>query len=116
MTDQASPTIRLERISKILSIKHKFIPTDPPEVRFVVTGEVDSTGWTEAQLVRRIYVSPPAEGIWEYDLLAKPPASPSPPTRAIVTVEESWKSLDTAKVKGIRVYGTGDDVQEILLP
>ena len=37
-------------------------------------GTVPTSGWTSPRLAPRVYISPPADGLWDFDFYADPPA------------------------------------------
>ena len=37
-------------------------------------GTVPTSGWTSPRLAPRVYIMPPADGVWEFDFYADPPA------------------------------------------
>ena len=101
----------LERVPFITDIKLSVQESNPPNLIVEVVGETPSPGWVFPLLVRRIYVTPPVDGIWEYDFLAFRSDSP------LTVVEELrgsnlWERYDEKNVKGVRVYGVGEGVME----
>ncbi len=116
MNSPTIPSINLHRVETIVAVDHAFIPTVPAHLSFKVTGQVSSSGWTEVQLLRREPATEPADGIWEYDLLAKPPVKPVPMSPTTIVATEYWQNIDPTKVKGIRIFGVGQGVKEFLLP
>lgn len=77
-----------------------------------VTGEVPTTGYTNVALIRRVYVKPPADGIWEYDMIACKPTGIVAQVLTPVQAEDEWESPPRG-LKGIRVYGEGNGVKEV---
>lgn len=106
----------LQRLSSIVAIKHVFLPATPVSLSLEVTALVNSAGWTNVQLLRREYLPEPADGVWEFDMLAMSPADPADPIVMAVTAKCLWEHIDPSKVNGLRVYGSGTGVKEILLP
>ncbi len=70
-----------------------------------VAGEVPTSGYTNTVLIRRIYVTPPADGIWEYDMLTCKPGGITNPVLSPVMAKDKWESPPRS-LKGIRVYGS----------
>src|SRR5688572_27526387 len=89
--------MKLKRVPEIIDIKYELQTTEPPNLIVTATGNVSSGGWTDVQLLRREYLKPPADGIYEYDLLAKPPEGAA--TQAITKVKGSdvWEKIDVMK-------------------
>lgn len=102
----------LEHVPTILKIEYAIEKTNPPNLLVTAYGQVPTLGWTKVQLLRRIYVTPPADGIWEYDLLALRPTGIVPQVLTTVKASNKWKDYD-ASIKGIRVYGIDKGVKEV---
>lgn len=114
-TEDPPPGVR--RVAKILTVTHKIETSLPPNLIITAVGEVPTGGWTETQLLRRTYVTDPADGIWEYDLLSKPPDGPATQVISQVTGSDRWAMISTeqlGKMKGVRVFGVGDGVLTIM--
>ncbi|TWU07268.1 hypothetical protein CA54_56730 [Symmachiella macrocystis] len=109
----AEPALPNVRVPRILKIEHALLKSNPPTLVVTVTGQVNTAGWTEAKLTRRVYVQPPADGIWEYDLFATPPAGNPPAAVAMVKATNRWPNFDATAVKGVRVFGVDDGVVEV---
>lgn len=102
-----------QRVKKILKIDYAIEKGLPPTLRVTATGEVPTLGWTEPKLVRRVYVQPPPDGIWEYEFHAVPPSGQVPQVVSPIQATDRWENFDQASVKGVRVFGEGDGVKEI---
>ncbi|WP_145378078.1 hypothetical protein [Symmachiella dynata] len=113
LEDMAEPAPPNVRVPRILKIEHALLKSNPPTLVVTVTGQVNTAGWTEAKLTRRVYVQPPADGIWEYDLFATPPAGNPPSAVSKVKATNRWPNFDATAVKGVRVFGVDDGVVEV---
>ncbi len=99
------------RVPLIKNIKLSIQESNPPNLIVEVVGETPNPGWVFPLLVRRIYVMPPVDGIWEYDFLAFRSDSPLTVLEEI-RASNLWEGYDEKNVKGARVYGVGDGVME----
>ncbi len=101
----------LERVPLIKDMRLSVQESNPPNLIVEVVGETPNPGWVFPMLVRHIYVTPPGDGIWEYDFLAFRSDSP---LRVVEEIRASnlWEGYDEKIVKGVRVYGVGDGVME----
>lgn len=108
----ASDEETLEHVPKIIKIDHVILESEPPSLLITAYGKVPTGGWKQVQLMRRIYVNPPSDGIWEYDLLAKRPTGPVIQVETLVKASNQWKDYDKS-IKGVRVYGIGRGAKEI---
>ncbi len=104
----------LEHVPIIVKVEHAIQTSEPPNLLITAYGKVPTGGWRQVQLIRRIYVNPPADGIWEYDLLALRPQGPVTQVETIVRARNQWKDYDR-NIKGVRVYGIGRGAKEIPL-
>jgi|GEM_PF-1627690 len=103
---------RAQRVKKILNVEYAIEKRLPPNLLVSATGEVPTLGWTQPILVRRTYVQPPPDGIWEYDLYAVPPSGPAAQVISQVKATDRWNDYDESSVKGVRVYGEDNGVME----
>lgn len=77
-------------------------------------GRVPTSGWTSPKLIPRIYFVPPADGIWDMDMVASSPSGialqvvlPVGPAVAFVA-RPSW-------CKGIRIHAAENSVESPLI-
>lgn len=101
---------KLEKI-EVKVVKLEVQKKNPPNLVIDVDGEAPSGGWTHVQLVKYVYVTPPADGIWEFDLVALAPTGPAPQVITPVKTQYVWESFPQAQVKGVRVYGRNTKVE-----
>lgn len=106
----------MERVKTILEVDAQLIKTEPPKLIVTAKGQVPTTGWGPTQLLRRIYKSPPSDGVWEYDLLSTPPTGPAGNSISEVMASDTWEAYDSETVKGVRVYGVEACIIEKRLP
>src|SRR5689334_11380712 len=103
--DKPKEHLLIRRVPIINDVKYELQTSEPPNLVVTVEGTVPTGGWTEVQLVRRIYETEPVDGIWEYDLLAKPPSGPATQALTKVKASDTWEKIDPQKkLKGLRVY------------
>jgi hypothetical protein len=112
--DKPQEVILLKRVTQIIDVTYELQTSEPPNLVVTAHGQVPTGGWTEVQLVRRIYEKEPADGIWEYDLLAKPPSGPATQALAKVKASDTWMKVDAKKLKGLRVYGTEKGIKTVM--
>ena len=78
------------------------------------TGTVNSGGWRDPQLSPYIYVTPPADGIQVFDLIASPPPSDAIVTWGFVPVTATITGHLAPWVKGVRVQASTNE-QEVMI-
>lgn len=103
---------RVQRVGKVLNVEYAIEKRRPPNLIVTATGEVPTAGWTQPTLVRRVYVQPPPDGIWEYDFWAVPPSGPAAQVISQVKAGDRWEGYDESSVKGVRVFGAGSGIVE----
>jgi len=103
--DKPKETVVLKRVPRVTDVTYELQTSDPPNLVVTAEGTVPTGSWTEVQLIRRVYEKEPADGIWEYDLLARPPAGPAAQVISKVKASDIWEKVDATKLKGLRVYG-----------
>lgn len=109
---EATDKETLERVPTITKIEYAIQTSNPPNLLITAFGKVATGGWKQVQLSRRVYITPPADGIWEYDLVGLPPSDPAIQVETIVKATNRWKDYDQS-IKGVRVYGIGRGAKEL---
>lgn len=99
-----------QRVPVIKEIKYE--AEDHTKLKIEVHGEVPTGGWKEPRLIQRIYVRPPADGIWEYDFFAVKPGGIVTQAITPISAKDVWENPPRS-LKGIRVYGVGEGVKEV---
>lgn len=71
-------------------------------------GEVPSSGWSHACLAPRFYVTPPADGIWDFDFLAAEPAEMA--AQVVLPIAASYEGRGPGWIRGVRVHAATNDL------
>lgn len=90
----------------VYSITHLSTATlesDPPILAIQIKGETSTPGWSGFKLIHRVYVTPPADGIYEADLVGMPPGGFVPQMIAPFAHAEFWKPFPD-DLTGLKVY------------
>ena len=74
------------------------------------TGETAGPGYTDATLLPRIYPAPPADGIYEVDVVATKPAGAMVANPTPIEVKETWSHYPAAHLKAVRFMAKGNQV------
>jgi hypothetical protein len=104
---------QIARVSEITDVQSVIEQSQPPNLVVEVTGVVPTGGWSAVTLLPRESATPPADGIYEYDLVAVRPAGPSIQVLTPVKASHVWKAYPADKVKGVRIYGVGKSVKTV---
>ena len=109
---------RHELVFRVDKVDLSLLKSNPPQLGIHADGMARSGGYTDARLVEVIYVTPPADGIWEYTFEAVPPAGPA--TLPLTPVSAyTIRATIPAGFKGVRVKAATNDVVaqlEVLAP
>jgi uncharacterized protein DUF5818 len=74
----------------------------PPILVVEAEGEVLSSGWRDPELIPHVYITPPADGIYELELVATPPSGPDNPVITPVDASYHWQG-SPPDLLGVRV-------------
>jgi hypothetical protein len=97
-------TVKVEFVE---SVSADLIKTNPPGLVIIAKGENSNNNYTNIRLEPRVYFVPPADGIWEFDMIGEvPPITDG--IMAKVTAEYEWKDIPK-DIKGIKVYALRND-------
>ncbi len=83
--------------------------TMPPQLSVAAVGEVSSGGWKSPEIVPRIYIRPPADGVQEFDFFATPPAGMA--IQVILPISASVEVERLEWITGVRVYSANNSVE-----
>lgn len=81
----------------------------PPVYMFEVHGTASTSGWTNVRLEPRVYVDPPADGIWEFDFVGDPPSGIVLPV--LMPVSAFAMMEWNADLRGFRVYSATNAIE-----
>jgi hypothetical protein len=96
-------------VHSITGLNLTIVKTDPLGLAITVEGEVGTPGWTGFALDHRIYIAPPADGIYEADMVGVPPAGNVIQVVTPFCYDETWKPFP-ADLKGLKVYSATNDI------
>ncbi len=75
-----------------------------------------SAGYTETGFEPRIYAAPPPDGIYEVDVVATEPKSPSAAVETKVTIKGAWAGYKKDRLKGVKMISKTNAVVAMLPP
>ena len=67
------------KVDSVNKVELALLKSKPPKLSIKADGEVPTGGWSAGELVPRVYVQPPPDGIYDFDFVAEPP----PPDRVV---------------------------------
>jgi hypothetical protein len=103
--------------SKILSVSNIDLSIEkinPPNLVINASGLVSTSGWTNGHLIPYAYITPPADGIYEFDFVADPPSGIvlqviSP----IIAKPYVWENYPN-DLTGVKIYASSNSITEQL--
>lgn len=116
-----APTFAQEansRFAKVFEVTSASVDVEAGEglstITVMATGSVNTGGWSDAELAAWSYISPPADGILDFDLMARMPSDDAIVTMAFEDVTASVTGPMPPWVRGIRVHAS-TNFTEVLL-
>ncbi len=101
------------KIYSVDDVQLAILKTFPPTLRIVATGLVTTGGWSDPQLVPYVYVSPPADGIYDFDFIARPPAGIAIQVILPITAAYHWRGYPQELI-GVRIHASSGSLEEML--
>jgi len=97
-------TPQIGKVFSVDEVQVRIIRTEPPWLLIHATGRVPTTGWSNGQLSKHVYVTPPADGIQGFDFVAQMPA----PDQVVLDVLTPISAqLECPKVDLANYWGQG---------
>jgi plastocyanin len=100
------------KILSVTDVTTTILESFPPQAIITAMGSVPSTAWTSPRLIPYIYVTPPADGIYEFDFVADRPVGISIPMTTPITAKHIYPDL--TGVKGFRIYASSNNKQVLI--
>jgi hypothetical protein len=104
--------IMIKSVSSVKSVCFSINKSNPPQLGVTASGTVSSSGWSDANLIPRVYVAQPEDGIQEFDFVA------SAPTGTVLWVISPLSSDCTIQLEswmvGIRVHSATGSITALL--
>jgi hypothetical protein len=103
----------LTKVLEVTSIQLEILKKQPPILSVVVEGIVGSPGWKKARLVPYVYVKPPGNGIYEFDLVALCPTIITIQKLTSIKAAGQWQDYPP-DLKGVKVYASTNCDEKML--
>mgnify|MGYP001809911433 CR=1 FL=1 len=95
-------------ISEVNVCRHDIITG--PCIHVSAAGSVNTSGWSGITLAPRYYIQPPADGLWDFDLIGDPPSGPV--LQVPVPVAACGIYSMPEWLKGVRVHAVSNSVEQ----
>jgi len=104
-----------QRVYSVSGLNIQIVKTNPLGLAIQVEGEVSTPGWTGFALSHYVYVNPPADGIYEADMMGVPPSGNVIQVITPFCHDETWAPFPEEHLKGLKVYSATNSVTAMLL-
>ena len=107
----------MQRVSKVVKVEVFFQKTSPITIVVQASGEVPTGGWSNPELGAWRYVMPPADGIQDFDFIAKEPTGMASdvitPITAVASVQADPHNYwgEGKPLKGVRVHAQQNSME-----
>ncbi len=106
MSTEPAPIYSVSNICDLMLFR-----TDPPMLLLCAEGYAATSGWRNPQLIARHYVSPPADGILDFDFVALPPDGIVLPALTRIRAETLFSPVPEW-ARAVRVHSANDTVSQ----
>jgi hypothetical protein len=103
-------TVKVPGIDSVTATLSK---TNPPSLLIDANGHTNTGGYTNIRLEPIVYKKAPANGIWEFNMVADAPTGIVNNMVTQVAAEYNWKEYPPT-VKGIKVYSASNNIITML--
>lgn len=79
--------------------------TKPTSLVVIAVSIMPTGGYQNPRLEPRIYVTPPSDGIWEFDLFIDEPSGLVTDVLTPYTAAYEWIEYNPEQVKGVKIFG-----------
>ncbi len=102
-----------KKVLEVQSVQLSILESLPEQLRIIASGTVPTGGWTDPELIQYVYVTPPRDGIYDFDFVAKPPEGIV--TQVITPIEVSY-TLESIPddLKGARIHASTNAIVALL--
>ena len=97
----------MKKVYSIDSVLAGLDTLSPPALVVYVRGHVTSHGWSHPQLLPWSYISPPVDGIYDFDLVATPPGGLNPPALELIEAAGAFSNPPEI-LHGIRIHASNN--------
>lgn len=108
-----SPNGQLQQVYEVTAIQLSVLESLPQQLKIDAEGNARTGGWSNPELVPYEYIAPPADGIYEFDFKAQPPADIA--TQAITPIKASYTMNPLPEnLKGVKIFAEQNNAVAVL--
>jgi hypothetical protein len=101
------------KVLEVKDVELSILRGNPPRLNIIAHGTVPTPGWTEAELSAYVYVTPPPDGIYDFDFVAKPSEKMAVQVIAPIVGAHIIENIPSG-LRGVRVHAASN-IKEVLL-
>lgn len=104
-TPKKTAKSKATKVLEVTRVAVSYLKSNPPQLKIDADGKTNTTGWSKPALIEHIYIKPPADGIYDYDFVATPPAGISQPVITPISATTIRKTIPK-EMKGVRIIAS----------
>ena len=104
----------LKKVAEVSEIHIEIDKADPTNLTVHAKGNVDSKGWTNAQLMPYTYFSPPQDGVYAFDFLGEAPDNARTSTATDITATPFIWNNFPSDLTGIKINSSSNYIMGFL--
>ncbi|MPW31891.1 hypothetical protein F9L16_23325 [Agarivorans sp. B2Z047] len=93
------------KLLEVNGVELTLLKNFPTQLSIVVFGSASTLGWTNTKLVPHVYITPPSDGFFEFDLVGTPPSGVAGEMITPIVISHVMTDIP-AEFKGARVYAS----------
>ena len=106
-----------ERIHSVDNVYYSITQTNPPQLHVIANGRTTSGAWSFPQLIPYLNQKPPAQGVLEFDFVARPPAANRLVIEAITPISANNLLHDYyPAIKSIKINASTNSITIKVMP
>jgi hypothetical protein len=106
--------VMTKNVNEVTEIKLEVLKRNPLVLVISCKGNVISPGWTNAQLIPFVYVTPPSDGLYEFDFVATEPIETQTDVITDVRAQTFFWEDYPSELGGVKIYTTNNMMIEEL--
>lgn len=94
------------KISRVNDVHYTILEKNPPAYVICAAGIVPTSGWSDGQLIPYVYITPPADGLQDFDFAAVPPTGDVLQLESPISAH--WIGSLPNWAKGVRIHAASN--------
>lgn len=101
------------KVLEVTDVELSILKKLPPALSIMAYATVPTPGWTEPELIEWIYVMPPPDGIYDFDLVAERPTGIVPQVITPIVGTHVLQDIPPG-LKGVRIHASINSKEALL--